>query len=216
MKFIDTLKKLLLFKLAVIYLRYLVGCAFVFASIVKIKSMRFTSIPPTEPVGYFFEAMYQTGFYWNFLGWGQFISGALLMTQRFATVGAMMFLPIILNVFVITHAIDFGMGTPVITTLMLLATICLILWDYKKWIILFRQDHRIKLDLTTEPEDKFMTDPLWVITGVIFIVLTLVPWIFNNHSMVFFLIIAMAMIGITALIIQLWKHRIALKQSKVY
>ncbi len=216
MKFIDTLKKLLLFKLAVIYLRYLVGFAFVFASIVKIKSMRFTSIPPTEPVGYFFEAMYQTGFYWNFLGWGQFISGALLMTQRFATVGAMMFLPIILNVFVITHAIDFGMGTPVITTLMLLATICLILWDYKKWIILFRQDHRIKLDLTTEPEDKFMTDPLWVITGVIFIVLTLVPWIFNNHSMVFFLIIAMAMIGITALIIQLWKHRIALKQSKVY
>lgn len=216
MKFIDTLKKLLLFKLAVIYLRYLVGFAFVFASIVKIKSMRFTSIPPTEPVGYFFDAMYQTGFYWNFLGWGQFIAGALLMTQRFATVGAMMFLPIILNVFVITHAIDFGMGTPIITTLMLLATIFLILWDYKKWMILFRQDHRIKLDLTAEAEDKFMTDTLWVITGVIFIVLTLVPWIFNNHSMFFFLIITMVMVGITALIIRLWKHRIALKQSKVY
>ena len=216
MKFIDTLKKLLLFKLAVIYLRYLVGFAFVFASIVKIKSMRFTSIPPTEPVGYFFDAMYQTGFYWNFLGWGQFIAGALLMTQRFATVGAMMFLPIILNVFVITHAIDFGMGTPIITTLMLLATIFLILWDYKKWMILFRQDHRIKLDFTTEPEDKFMNDPLWVIAGVIFIVLTLVPWIFNNHSMFFVWIITMVMVGITALIIQLWKHRIALKQSKVY
>ena len=83
-------------------------------------------------------------------------------------------------------------------------------------MILFRQDHRIKLDLTAEPEDKFMTDPLWVITGVIFIVLTLVPWIFNNHSMFFVWIIAMVMTGITALIIQLWKHRIALKQSKVY
>jgi hypothetical protein len=73
MKLIDTLKKLLFFKLTVIYARYLIGFAFVFASIVKIKSMRFTSIPPTEPVGYFFEAMYQTGFYWNFLGWGQFM-----------------------------------------------------------------------------------------------------------------------------------------------
>lgn len=216
MKFIDTLKKLVLFKLAVIYLRYLIGFAFVFASIVKIKSMRFTSIPPTEPVGYFFEAMYQTGFYWNFLGWGQFISGALLMTQRFATVGAMMFLPIIVNVVVITHAIDFGTGTPVITTLMLLATIFLILWDYKKWIILFRQDHHIKLDLTTEPEDRFMTDPTWIITGVIFIVLTILPWVFNAHSLFLAWVIAMLVVGITALVIQLRKHRLVPKQHKVY
>jgi hypothetical protein len=215
-KFIDTLKKLVLFKLAVIYLRYLIGFAFVFASIVKIKSMRFTSIPPTEPVGYFFEAMYQTGFYWNFLGWGQFISGALLMTQRFATVGAMMFLPIIVNVVVITHAIDFGTGTPVITTLMLLATIFLILWDYKKWIILFRQDHHVKLDLTTEPEDRFMTDPTWIITGVIFIVLTILPWVFNSHSLFLAWVIAMLVVGITALVIQLRKHRLAPKQHKVY
>lgn len=216
MKFIDTLKKLLLFKLAVIYLRYLVGFAFVFASIVKIKSMPFTSIPPTEPVGYFFEAMYQTGFYWNFLGWVQFISGALLMTQRFATVGAMMFLPIILNVFVITHAINFGMGTPIITTLMLLATIFLILWDYKKWIILFWQDHHIKLDLTAESEDKFMTDPLWAITGVIFIVFTIIPWVFNNHSLVLIWIVAMLVVGFAALMIKLWKDGLVLKRSKVY
>lgn len=216
MKFIDTQKKLILFKLAVIYLRYLVGFAFVFASIVKIKSMPFTSIPPTEPVGYFFEAMHQAGFYWNFLGWSQFISGALLMTQRFATVGAMVFLPIILNVFVITNALDFGMGTPVITTLMLLATIFLIAWDYKKWIILFRQDHHIKLDLTTEPEDKFMTDPLWVITGGIFIVLTVLPWLFNNHSRFLMWIVAMLAVGIGAFIIKLWKDSHVLKRSKLY
>lgn len=211
MKFIDTLKKLLLFKLAVIYLRYLIGFAFVFASIVKIKSMRFTSIPPTEPVGYFFEAMYQTGFYWNFLGWSQFISGALLMTQRFATVGAMMFLPIILNVFAITHAIDFGMGTPVITTLMLLAAIFLMAWDYKKWIILFKHDHLIKADFTTEYEDKFMTDSLWIVTGVIFIVLTIVPWFFQNHTVFLAWIVTMLVVGIGTLIIQLRKHRVAIK-----
>jgi hypothetical protein len=216
MKFIDTLKKLLLFKLAVIYLRYLVGFAFVFASIVKIKSMRFTSIPPTEPVGYFFEALYQTNFYWNFLGWSQFISGALLMTQRFATVGAMMFLPIILNVFVITHAIDFGMGTPFITTLMLLATIFLIVWDYKKWIILFKYDHHIKIDLTTEHEDKFMTDPLWIFTGVIFLLLTIVPWLFQNHAISLAWIIAMLVAGIAALVIQLWRHRPAIKHSNLH
>ncbi|SKC76265.1 hypothetical protein SAMN05660236_3373 [Ohtaekwangia koreensis] len=216
MKLIDTLKKLLFFKLTVIYARYLIGFAFVFASIVKIKSMRFTSIPPTEPVGYFFEAMYQTGFYWNFLGWGQFIAGALLMTQRFATVGAMVFFPIILNVFVITHSINFGMGTPVITTLMLLATIFLIIWDYKKWMILLKHDHQIKLDLRTEPEDTFMTDPLWTITGIIFIVLTIMPWIFNDHSFSMICIVMMLVVGISTLIIKLRKDGLLLRKSKVY
>src|SRR5690242_1161708 len=104
---IETFKKYVFFKLAVIYSRYLIGFAFVFASLIKIRGERFTRIPPTEPIGYFFEAMYQTGYYWNFLGWAQFIAGTLMMTQRFATVGTMMFLPIILNVFMITHAIDF-------------------------------------------------------------------------------------------------------------
>ena len=175
--FIDTLKKYVFVKLAVIYGRYLIGFAFVFASLIKIQGERFTRIPATEPVGYFFEAMYQTGYYWIFLGWAQFIAGTLMMTQRFATVGTMMFLPIILNVFMITHAINFGSGTPLITSLMLLGTILLLLWDYRKWLILFQRDHRIKLDLTKEAEDKFMNHPIWIITGVAFVLLTLVPWL---------------------------------------
>ncbi len=169
------LRKFRFFKLLVIYLRYLIGFAFVFASFIKIQGERFTTLPTTEPVGYFFEAMYKTGFYWNFLGWSQFIAGTLLMTQRFATVGAMAFFPIILNVFMITNAIDFGMGTPIITSLMLLGTIFLILWDYKKWIIVFQRDHTIKMDLTNEPEDLFMNDPIWVITGICFVVLLILP-----------------------------------------
>jgi hypothetical protein len=74
-KLIEKLRKLIFFKLSVIYLRYLIGFAFVFASTIKIRGERFTTIPSTEPIGYFFEAMYQTGFYWNFLGWSQFIAG---------------------------------------------------------------------------------------------------------------------------------------------
>jgi hypothetical protein len=82
---LDYLKRLLLVKLFVISLDYLTGFAFVFAPIVKIRGESLTSIPTTEPVGYFFEAMYQSGFYWNFMGRAQLISGALLMSQRFST-----------------------------------------------------------------------------------------------------------------------------------
>lgn len=170
---LDSLKSITFFKLVVIYLRYIIGFAFVFASIVKIRGERFTVLSTDTPVGYFFEAMYQTGFYWNFLGWSQFIAGALLMTQRFSTVGALMFLPIILNVTLITYSVNFGTGTPVITLLMLLGTIFLVLWDYKKWIILFYPDHSIRLDLTTTPKDRFMTHPVWIITGVLLVLFTI-------------------------------------------
>jgi hypothetical protein len=205
-RIIDWLKNQLLVKLFVIYLRYLIGFAFVFASVVKIKGERFTSISPNEPVGYFFEAMYQSGFYWNFLGWAQLISGALLMSQRFSTIGAMVFLPIITNVCLITHSVNFGSGTPTITTLMLLGTLFLVLWDYKKWIILFKKEHTIYVDLRNEPEDKFMNDPAWVFAGILFVCFTVA---FHLLGVVYALpwIISMLTTGIIAFVWVWLKHK---------
>ncbi len=207
-KIIDYLKEFLIIKLFVIYLRYIIGFAFIFASIIKIKGERFTSIPASEPVGYFFEAMYQTGFYWNFLGWAQFITGSLLMSQRFSTLGALTFFPIILNVCLITNSIDFGSGTPLITTLMLLGTTFLIIWDYKKWTLLFKQDHQIKLDLTNQPKDKLMTDPIWTIAGVLFILLTVAVQLNNpKQSMIIAWLISMLFVGIVAFVLGLTRYR---------
>lgn len=207
-RLIDSLKQQLLIKLFVIYLRYLIGFAFVFASIVKIRGERFTSISPSQPVGYFFEAMYQSGFYWNFLGWAQLISGALLMSQRFSTIGAITFFPVILNVCLITHSVDFGSGTPTITTLMLLGTTFLLFWDYKKWMILFQRDHTIYLDMTKEPEDRLMNDGIWTLAGVLFVLLTVsVQLVGANQTTILIWIIAMLLVGISCLVIGLLSHR---------
>lgn len=192
-------------KLAVIYLRFLIGFAFVFASIIKIRGERFTSIPVTEPIGYFFEALYQSGFYWNFLGWSQFISGALLMSQRFSTIGAMVFLPVILNVFMITHSIDFGSGTPLVTSLMLMGTIFLLMWDYPKWSILFMRDHTIRLDLTQSKRDTFMDDPLWVVAAVLFILLTVAFWLVRAHFVIYILL--MLTVGLGAMLSVFCRYR---------
>lgn len=211
---IDYLKRQLIVKLFVIYLRYLIGFAFVFASIVKIRGERFTSIPPTEPVGYFFEAMYQSGFYWNFLGWAQLISGALLMSQRFSTIGAFAFFPVILNVCLITHSVNFGTGTPTITTLMLLGTIFLLLWDYKKWVILFQRDHTIHLDLTKEPEDKLMNDNIWTLAGVLFVTLTItVQWMGGDQTLFLYWIGVMLAVGIICFVIGLLRHRRRMREA---
>lgn len=76
--------------------------------------------------------MYQTGAYWQFLGWAQVIAGVLLLIPRTAALGAICFLPIMLNIFVITIALDFG-GTVVVAGLMLLGVVFLFLWDFHLW-----------------------------------------------------------------------------------
>ena len=211
---IDAFRKLVFLRLGIIYLRYLMGFAFVWASIVKIRGERFTSISVFDPVGYFFEAIYQTGFYWNFLGWAQFIAEVLLMTQHFASFGAFVFLPVILNVCVITWSINFGSGTPVITLLMSLGTIGLLVWDYKRWIILFQYDHQIKIDLTTESKDTVMTDPVWTISGIIFVVLILaIQLIPNGNRFILYWMLTMLLTGVIAFVIGIRNYLINKKTT---
>ena len=73
---------------------------------------------PESPIGYFFEALYQTGFYWRFIGMAQLVAALLLLIPRTATLGALVYFPIILNIYVITVSLHFQ-GTPYLTGLML-------------------------------------------------------------------------------------------------
>lgn len=82
----------------IIHLRYLVGLAFLPSGMTKLIGRRFTNISTESPIGYFFEALYQSGFYWNFLGLAQITAGVLLLTQRFALLGTLLFAAILTNV----------------------------------------------------------------------------------------------------------------------
>lgn len=125
-------RSLWLARLAVVT-RILLATGFIPTGLVKVLGRRFTTVPPTEgPIWSFFEAMYQTGAYWQFLGWAQVIAGVMLLIPRTAALGAICFLPIMLNIFVITIALDFG-GTAVVAALMLLAVVFLVLWDFHLW-----------------------------------------------------------------------------------
>ncbi len=111
--------------------RILLALAFVPTGLVKVLGERFTILGMESPVGLFFEAMYRSGAYWNFLGWSQVVAGVLLLIPRTTTLGAVMFFPIVLNIFVITLSIPFK-GTWVITSGMLLASVFLLCWDYDR------------------------------------------------------------------------------------
>ncbi len=117
----------------VVVTRILLAIGFVPTGLVKLLGRRFTEIPASEgPIWSFFEAMYQTGAYWQFLGAARLGAGVLLLVPRTAALGALCFLPIMLNIFVLTLALEFT-GTPLVTGLMLLAVVFLLLWDFPLW-----------------------------------------------------------------------------------
>jgi uncharacterized membrane protein YphA (DoxX/SURF4 family) len=119
-----------LHRLAIIS-RILLALAFIPTGMVKLLGQRFTSLPTSDPVGAFFEAMYQTGFYWNFLGLGQVAAGILLLIPGTSTLGAVAYFPIVLNITVVTWSVGFK-GTTTITSLMLLASLFLLSWDWDR------------------------------------------------------------------------------------
>jgi uncharacterized membrane protein YphA (DoxX/SURF4 family) len=120
-----------LLRIFTVFTRLLLALAFTPSGITKTLGNRFTILGIDNPVGFFFEAMYRTGFYWRFLGLCQLAAAVLLLIPRTATIGALVYFPLILNIFVITVSLDFR-GTPIITGLMLLANIYLLCWDYDK------------------------------------------------------------------------------------
>lgn len=186
----------------VIYLRYLIGGAFTYSSVVKIMGQRFTSTSgENDPINtpfHFFETLYQTGLYWQFLGWGQLIAAFLLMTQRFAKLGALIFFPIILNIFVITISINFSY-TFIITGFMLLANSFLLIWHIDELKFL------INLKPHFECKTRFENKKIWEITGFILFIITLCFRIFTiKYDLIlwFFLCI---IVGIISLFIGLRK-----------
>lgn len=112
--------------------RIILAIAFIPSGMTKLLGNRFTQIPIDNPVGFFFEAFYQTGGWYRFVGFCQVLAAILLLIPRTSTLGATIFFPIVLNIAIITISVGFQ-GTWVITSLMFLANLYLICWDYDKF-----------------------------------------------------------------------------------
>ena len=123
---------------------------------------------PYNTPAHLFETLYQSGMYWKFLGWSQLVAAFFLMTQRYATIGAILFVPIIANIFVITVSYGFT-GTPYITGLMLFANIMLLLWDADKLKILFNMS---VIKTGNELYNKSRSNYIWEITGLALFIFT--------------------------------------------
>jgi hypothetical protein len=198
------LKKKVFPQIFIIYTRYLIGGAFVFASLIKIKGNRFTSesgeLNPINSAWHFFETLYQSGLYWKFIGIGQLVAGFLLMTQKYAKLGAIINLPIILNIFVITLSYYFAY-TPVLTGLMLIANLLLIIWDWNDLKILFNITPAIDDSIRLEK------DYFWQIIGLTLFIFTFTYRLLINKYNIGFWMVTCFLIGCIGLIIGLYREK---------
>lgn len=117
---------------------------------------------PMGSLSHLLEAMYRSGFYWYFIGWGQLIAGLLMMSQIFSTIGAVVYLPIMLSIFILTTAFQ-GPIFLAVTSSMLLANIYLLLWDWNKLKFIVLNNPGQFFDQTTQ----FSKQKIWTYFGIL-------------------------------------------------
>lgn len=119
------------FKRFAVFCRIVLAASFIPTGLVKIMGERFAAgLPSNNPLGHYLDALHLTGYYYTFIGIVQFLIGILLLIPRTSLVGALMYFPMITNICVLTYATRFA-GTR-INTMMLLACLFLLIWDYDR------------------------------------------------------------------------------------
>src|SRR5687768_18106369 len=122
------------------FLSYWIGCEFFPDRFSQNHGSAFAEgLPSNNPLGHYFDALHQTGYYYTFIGIAQIIIAILLLIPRTSLLGALMYFPIIVNICVLTYATRFE-GTRLVT-MMVLASLFLLIWDFDrlKHILPFKQ-----------------------------------------------------------------------------
>lgn len=120
------------------FLKITMGLTFITSGLRKMPGVKFTQLPIDNPVGLFFEGMYVTGFYWNFIGYFQIAAGILLMLNWFKALSPILIFPVSINIFLVSISLNMT-GTPFITGCMLLANCYLLIWHWDSYKQLFRK-----------------------------------------------------------------------------
>jgi uncharacterized membrane protein YphA (DoxX/SURF4 family) len=160
-----------------VFCRIVLALGFIPSGLVKIMGERFASgLSNNHPLGHYLEALYYTEYYYTFIGISQLAIAVLLLIPRTALLGALMYFPIILNICILAYAVRFE-GTR-ITTLMVLANLYLLWWDYNriKYILPFKQ---VKEDGYPAGEKKLSKKFPFLFFGCVFAMMAAV--IVINH-----------------------------------
>ncbi len=156
--------------LVVVNLRILIGFAFIPAGLKKVLGQPFTDPTNTGLFHDFLHGFHATGEFYLFVGVVQLVAAALLMTQRFAALGALVILPVLTAITVFCWSTSAGVPTRTVVTLMLLGTLALLAWDRDRLRGIFVSDQR-ESTIRVEPLEPVIDMTLWQRCGAAILVL---------------------------------------------
>jgi uncharacterized membrane protein YphA (DoxX/SURF4 family) len=131
------MKKLLTSAMVLSGIRIFLGVLFLTAGIAK----QVPGFPQLMGPPWLIEALakYDLALFARFIAYSQILIGWLLLTKRFATIGAVMLLPMLLNILMVTIS-QHWTGTPYVVSVFLALNVWLLAADY----------HKLKFLLTEE------------------------------------------------------------------
>jgi uncharacterized membrane protein YphA (DoxX/SURF4 family) len=117
--------------------RLLIGFAFVPAGLKKVLGQPFTAAENAGPFHEFLHAFHATGFFYQFVGLLQLLAALLLLTQRWAWLGAALALPLITAILVFCWSTAVY-PTATVVSLLFFGVLALLLWDIPRWRQVFQ------------------------------------------------------------------------------
>lgn len=138
---LDTLREGRGGQLAVANLRILIGFAFLPAGLKKVLGEPFTDPDKLGVFHQFLHAFHDAGPLYLVVGLVQLLGAFLLLTQRYATAGAVLLLPVLVAINALCWSSS-GIPTIVTVSLMLLGVLALLVWDFERWVALFASTRR--------------------------------------------------------------------------
>lgn len=130
-----------MYRYFIIGIRVFLGLIFFTSGMAKIYYQQGSGFPGLIGPVWLEERLVQYGLdvFARFVAYSQVVVGLLLLTQRFATLGAVMLFPIILNIFVVTVSLQWR-GTPYVNFVLLSLNAILLAYDFHKLKFLISED----------------------------------------------------------------------------
>jgi uncharacterized membrane protein YphA (DoxX/SURF4 family) len=152
-----------------LFCRLSLAYAFIVAGLVKVFGERFASgLSAVHPMGAYLEALHHTGYYYTFIGIAQVIAAIMLLIPRTVLLGALLYLPIIVNIWVLSFAVRFE-GSIVTAPLMTFANVFLLVWHYDRLRYLLPSLHDSPPGIFKKPERYRTKFPFLFFTMVLLV-----------------------------------------------
>jgi len=165
-----------------IFCRCSLALGFFFAGWVKIIDERFASgLSTIHPMGAYLEALHHTGYYYTFIGIAQILAAVLLLIPRTVTLGALLYFPIIVNIFILSYAVRFD-GSYMTAPLMLLANIYILVWNYDKLRFILPFSNFSDYGILKRPKRYSNKFPFAFFSGVAFTFIGIIAFFLFAHG----------------------------------